>query len=52
MKGKIIAQKHLELGLGFTSEEIQKNEIKDVLNNIDTIKASPILNVNDIFTNA
>lgn len=51
-KAKIVAQKHLELGLGFTNEEIQKNEIKDVMDNIDAIKASPILNLNDIFTNA
>ncbi len=51
-KAKVIAQKHLELGLGFTNEEIQKNEIKDVLNTIDSIKASPILNLNDIFANA
>jgi len=49
---KHIAQKHLEFALNFTTEEIQKNEIKDVLNTIDNIKPSPILNLNNIFTNA
>jgi hypothetical protein len=49
---KNIAQRHLELGLQLTTEEIQKNEIKDVLKNIDVIKSSPILNLKNIFNNA
>ncbi len=51
-KATKIAQKHLELGFDWAKEDLQKQEIKEVLSNIDSLQASPIFKLKDIFSHA